>query len=279
MIKKLALGFVLVLGSVIGTQASRDRVLCRESSAAFAALYAFNTRIQLQSAVPEEAALGFKHLLASKAVVLTRLREVHEMRAELGQGLRDTGLALEQLDLDEGSEIPAFSADGSPVWNGELNAGDLYAPRPEETFQTQSWRATFGPKGDLRQEVRAWLEKNKGAGTIALIATQPVLEDGKTVLRFTSGMIPGMKMPKRTLRIEQEMPKDQRSQLAWLPTADLFGYQACTARASERFNKLAQKIAAETPTVLNSLESADKTRWLWLASVQSRKFIDAAKAP
>ncbi len=262
---------------VFGQKVYTDRSYCRKSKEAVLELHNLNNKIHLQSFVSPEQSSGFKSMMDNGAVFLTKLREYTEMYADLLESLQKSGLSLETLELVDKSAIPEFSDNNQSFWQGELSSFAPYEPKDEHTFQTQKWLAKITAKKDVLTLVKTWLENNKKNGTIALLAEKVSQQEAFVVLHFSTGMIPVMKMPKRVLNIEQvHLPIREPSYLN-LQIPDIFAYQACAVKHATNFEKLKNKILANAPKMLVDLEKADRMKWFWLASTNSKAFIDKTR--
>ena len=276
----LGVGLALLpLALVLGEQVYLDRRLCHQMTDALVQLYDLNVKMSLQRSVPNEQLSGFKDMMKSKAVFLTKLREYGEMKTDLEESLKTSHLSLDSLSLANDSVIPEFTNNGKPLIESELGASETYEPRAEDTFTTQSWVAKIHGKKDGPASVQAWIEKNKVDGNIALIADKISMEGGSVLLYFRSGMIPAMKMPKRVLQIDHvNLPVRPEGHFFKFISVDFMNYKACAQNLAIKFNTLREKILREAPRTLESLEKADKTKWLWMASVKSKEFIEQAKS-
>lgn len=280
-VKFTGFGVVLVLtllASALGEQVYLDRSLYRQTSEALNQLHDLSVQLSLQASVPAEHASGFKQMVKTQAVFKTKLREYGEMKTDLGESLKKSGLYLDSLSLSDDSHIPEFSSDDLVPIGPELNADESYEPTPKETFATQSWLAKIHAKKNVSSVFQSWLEKNKGSGNVAIIADNVTIENGSLLLRFRSGMIPTMKMPKRVLKIDHiTLPVRAEARINVL-APDFLHYRARAHVLAEKFNKMKAKILADEGKILENLEKADKAKWLWMASLKSREFIEQSKA-
>lgn len=270
--KKFVKFALVCVGGFVGlilTQASFDRVYYKRVTKAYSELHNLHSKMQLQSSIPNDQRFGFKHMMATKAVYLTKLREFEEMKADLSESLKKSGLKLVDLKLDKESAIPKFSADG--LQGAELGAYENYQPESKETFETQKWVAKIQAS---QKSFESWLKKNKESGSIALIADELSYEGGELTFHFQSGMIPTMVMPKRVMKLDHiNLPAKF---FEWLP--DLLGYRAKSKDISSKFDLLKERLLAESSKILSEVEKADRSKWLWLASTQSKAFIDQSLA-
>ncbi len=264
----VASGVVLALSAfVIGEIVLMNKRTYQETAAAFAELYDLSVRLKLQSSTPFQQGDGFRSMMESKAVFLTKVREHAEMKADLEESLKKSDLMLAELTKNDSAVQPNESK------KSELNANEVYEPQPNETFQTQTWIAKIHSKRNVSDRFQKWLEKNKKEGTIALIVDKSYVQDNFLILHFKSGSIPSMKMPKRVLNIEQiKIPHHEKAFLE----LDVFRYQAKTEVLARKFAKLKKELLAEGPQILSRIENADKKKWLWLAAQKSKEFIDLA---
>lgn len=265
---------VLVLVASAGAeQVYLDRLLCRQTSDAFIKLHALNSLFHLQGSVAPAQSAGFMSMLKDKALFLTRLREFQDMKDELTKSLSKSGLVLKDLKLADGSRIPGSSSSEEV----NLNANEVYEPKDEETFVTQNWVAKIHAKGNVARSIQSWLNENKKSGNIAIIPEPPVVQNNVATLSFSSGMIPGMRMPKRVLSLDHlDLPLRGKGHFPeFVP--DVLNYQSCSTKMAARFESLKAGILKSAPKILTDIEHADRTKWFWAASTQSKNFIAKAK--
>ena len=215
--------------------------------------------------------------MKSQAVFLTKTRELNEVREELGRSLKKSDLTLQELTLDPNSTIPDFSQDGQTQDSKELSASETYEPLADETFMTQNWIARVYSKKDTPNRLRSWLDNHKNKGSVAIIVDNMVSEGDSVLVYFRSGMIPTMKMPKRVLNLDHLVFPTLAQGHFFFTAPDLFHFRAKAFALEGKFNRLKSKILVDSPKILNSLQSADKAKWLWMASMKSKEFIEAAK--
>src|SRR3989338_6360123 len=126
-VKFTGFAVVSVLGLfslALGEQVYKDRSFCKDSKNALLELHDFSVKMSLQASIAPEQKFGFKHMMDSKAVFLTKLREYSEMKTDIEESLKKSKLTLLELKLDENSKIPEFSEHG--IQGSELNASEAY---------------------------------------------------------------------------------------------------------------------------------------------------------
>ena len=279
----LALGLsAATAGFVIVPHALEGRNMCGLAMAEREQAQSLRNRLEVVLNGESSHAGAFKKLLNSGAVFKTKTRDLTEMKNDLGEIFASADFEIQNLELAPGQVLAKFSENAAVEWQGELEASKTFTPDESTVFSTVTWALTLTPRSakttDLKESWRTAAAASKATANVAFVDTHQMLQaNGTLLVTLETGMIPGMKLPRRVFAPPSAASQKWKN---WLkqesPLPSFLSSVACVAKQDALYEAAQEKIRQVSQPALERLEVLDRMTWLAAAEQKASVFIDKA---